>query len=537
MDYSVRLVSPALLLVVLLTTGQQQGGTPTQACWMSCQRHVVDTALRARTCASCLPGGRVDSWVRTLAGQRPIPRAPLVSAMKDSDWRVRWAAVRADAQRLGVSDRRALADWVLAQPVASNLDACLTAARAAAEAGTSSAKFLREGGPRGANAAARVWGRRDAIREALELELYSEDLSVRSSALAHLAAFLGRKPARVVLEAMASRPERADAVIASALKVVAGRNHTSVGRLLVDEAKPGEEARINRLFAVYSKELEALQPELTGTDPLQRRRAVEGLRVYGPLATRELERALGDTDRWVRRDAARALAEAEGVPLRTAAERRMASSEATQARPWLEAMAREKGCAAFFLGAARDRDLPVAVRGAALAQLSDCGEGTRERVATLEPFFNDGQPPLRAGAVRALSGLTTRHPGVPEVTSRALRDPAPEVVSAALELLTAQRQSSRGDEAALLLTSDHAEVRVAAAEALEQIGRASHVKALAGCLREDTEAPVRVAAAQALGRIGGAQAAAALSDAAARDADAHVQHVSREALRRLGFGH
>ena len=537
MDYSVAFVSPALLLVVLLTTGQQQGGTATQACWMSCQRHVTDAAQRARTCAACLPGGRVDSWVHALAGQKPIPRAPLVSALKDPAWRVRWAAVRAEAKRTGGTDRRALADWVLAQPASSNLDACMTAARASAEAGMSSSKFLREAGARGASAAARVWGRRDAIRQALEVELYAEDLAVRSAALAHLAGFLGRSPARVVLESLEVRPESLDAVSASALKVVAGRKRTSVGRMLLDEATPGEEARINRLFAVYSKELEAMQPELTMADPLQRRRAVEGLGVYGPLAMRELERALDDTDRWVRQDAARVLAEAEGVPLRMAAERRLASSDASRARPWLEAMAREKGCAAFFLGTARDKALPAPVRGAALAQLADCGEGTRERVATLEPFLGDGEPLLRAGAVRALGGLTTRYPGVPEATTRALGDGAPEVVSAALELLAVQRQTSRGDDAALLLASDHAQVRAAAAEALEQIGRASHVKALAGCLREDAVVPVRVAAAQALGRIGGAHAAAALSDAAARDADSHVKHVSREALKRLGFGH
>ncbi|WP_095959992.1 HEAT repeat domain-containing protein [Corallococcus macrosporus] len=536
MDYTVRLVSPALLLVVLLTTGQQQGGTPTRECWMSCQRHVVDPAQRARTCKSCLPGGRVDSWVQSLAGQRPIPRAPLVSAMKDPDWRVRWAAVRADARRQGITDRRALADWVLAAPVSSNLEACLTAARAAAESGASSANFLRAAGLRGANAAARVWGRRAAIREALELELYAEDLAVRSAALAHLAAFLGRTPARVVLDAMATRPERVDAVSASALKVVAGRGRTSVGRMLLEEARPAEEARINRLFAVYSRELEGMQPELTVADPLQRRRAVASLRVYGPLATRELERALGDSDRWIRRDAARALADAEGVPLRAAAERRLTSSDAARARPWLEAMAREKGCLAFFMATARDTALAASVRGAALAQLADCGEGARDRVASVEPFLTETQPLLRAGAVRALGGLTTRHPGVPEATARALRDGAPEVVSAALELLAAQRQTSWGDEAAVLLESDHASVRAAAAEALEQIGRASHVKALAGCLREDAEAPVRVAAAMALGRIGGAQAAAALSDAAARDPDAHVKHVSREALLRLGFG-
>jgi HEAT repeat protein len=530
-------VSPALLLVVLLATGQQQrAGTGTKDCWMSCQRHVADAALRARACAACLPGGRVDAWVGALEGSRGA-REALVSARKDPSWRVRWAAVRADAKGRGVSERRLLADWVASLPRTADLDACITAARAAADAGQSSADFLKSAGGRGAEAAARVWARREGIRQMLELELYSEDPALPADALSHLATFQGRRPTRVVLEAMVTRPESVDAITAGALKAVAERKGTSVGRLLLEEAKPADEARINRLFAVYSAELEALGPELVAGDPLRRRQAVAGLKVYGPLARRELEHALGDADPRVRQSAARGMAEAERLSLREAAARRLAEKPLTlpAARPWLEAMAREKGCGAFLLGVARDGDMPAEVRGEALAQLAECNEGARERVGTLSPYLADSHPLVRAGSVRALGVLPARSPEVAGAISRALEDAAPEVVAAALEVVAGQRQSARGDAAADLLGSSHALVRAAAARALEQIGRLPHAKGLAECLREDPVVDVRVAAAQALSRIGGPQAAAALSDAVARDSDTHVQHVSREGLRRLGF--
>ncbi|NMO23348.1 hypothetical protein HPC49_52230 [Pyxidicoccus fallax] len=503
---------------------------------MSCQRHVVDSTLRARVCKACLSGGRVDSWVSALEDVRPAPREALASARKDADWRVRWASVRMDAKLRGTSERRLLAEWVATSPSATDLEACVTAARAAAAAGQSATDFLKGAGPRGPEAAARVRARREAIREALEVELYAEEVPVRGAALLHLAGFLGRSPARVALDAMASRPESTDAITAGALKAVAAHKDTSVGRLLLDEARPEDEARINRLFAVYSEELEALRPALTVADTLQRRKAVLGLRVYGPLARKELERALGDSDRSVRRDAAETLAEAEGLALRLAAERRVETGDAAVARPWLEAMVREKGCAAFLLGTVADRSLPGPVRGDALTLLPDCEEGARERAGRVAPYLNDPEPLVRAGAVRALGAVAARHPELAGATVRALQDPAPEVVAAALEVMAGQRQTSRGDEAAELLDSEHPMVRAAAARALEQMGRASHVKGLTLCLREDPVADVRVAAAQALGRIGGPQAAAALSDAAARDPDTHVQHVSREGLRRLGFG-
>ncbi|WP_342375144.1 HEAT repeat domain-containing protein [Myxococcus stipitatus] len=527
-------MSPALILMVLLATGQR-GGTGTTDCWNSCQRHVVDRALRARVCGSCLSGGKVESWVSALGTVRPTPRDAFASSRKDEDWRVRWASVRTEAKARGLTERRLLAEWVVSTPTSSDLQACLTAARAAAEAEQSSATFLRDAGARGAEAAARVWARREPIRRALEVELYAEDGRARGVALAHLAAFQGKKPARVLLEAAASRPETSDEIAASALKSVAEQRRTSVGKLLLDEARPADEALINRLFAVYSRELEALQPELTAPEPLRRDSAVLSLGTYGPLARKELERALEDVDPKVRGSAARRLAEAEGVPVSVAAERRLATRDATVSRPWLEAMVREKGCASFFLDVAGNPKMPAEIRGQALVSLADCRESGQSRMEALAPYLRDSQPVVRAGAVRVLGSMSTRNPEVMEATERALDDRAPEVVAAALAVVAGQRQATRGDAAAELLESDHPMVRAAAARALEVIGRASHAKVLATRLREDSVADVRVAAALALGRLGGPHAAAALSDAAARDADTHVQHVSREGLRRLGF--
>ncbi|MFP2903305.1 hypothetical protein ACLEQD_44625, partial [Corallococcus sp. 4LFB] len=69
---------------------------------------------------------------------------------------------------------------------------CLTAVRAAADAGRSTADFLREAGARGPSAAARVWAKREAVRQSLSLEMFSQEPSVRLPALLHLATFQGR---------------------------------------------------------------------------------------------------------------------------------------------------------------------------------------------------------------------------------------------------------------------------------------------------------------------------------------------------------
>lgn len=472
-----------------------------------------------------------------LAGLTPPYVEGLRSALTDEDWRIRWASVRADAKVRGVSEAQALAEWVASAAGPAELPACLTATRAAAEAGKAPGDFLKGAGPKAGAASARVGARREAIRQALEVELYAEKLSERGSALAHLATFLGRPPARVVLDAMASRPESVDAAVALALLDVAGREGSSVGRMLLAVAKPADEARVNRLFAVYSKELEALQPALASADLTQRRVAVSSLQRYGPLASKELTRALLDADRMVRLHAARGMAEAEGLSVVEAARKQLRpGADLAGLRPWLEAVAREKEGAALLVAVAEDRGRPSEIRGEAVARLGEVEDGTRaQRFARVAPFFKDADAQVRAGAVRAL-GSMPRGSEANEALARALEDPAPEVLVAALDSVASLRQTARAESAVTLLGSASPEVRAAAARALELLGRAPHVKALAACLKGDAVASVRVAAARSLGVIGGPQAASALTEALQRDSDTHVQHVARESLQRLGFG-
>jgi HEAT repeat protein len=519
----------------MLLSSSPRGGTGATECWRSCQRHIQDTSLRGKICKECLTQGGPEAWVLPLANLKPAPEAPLRSALKDEDWRVRWAAVRAGAKLRGVPEPRALAEWVAGVPDPEDLPACLTAARAAAEAGRTPAAFLQGAGDKAPATLSRIQARRDAIRQALEVEVYAESPKARERALSHLAAFLNVPPARAALEAMNGRPESSDEAVAGALRAVAERQETSVGRMLLEAAKAADQERVNRLFAVYSQELQALQPELTSGDPTQRRKAVSSLRLYGPLAQRELDRALQDTDAQVRQRAARGIAEAEGLGVREAVSKRLQSgADLSAQRPWLELLAREKNCQVGLMAVADDARQPPPVRGEALALLAECDMGGRERLQRLEPFLEDPQAHLRAGAVRAL-GAVASDARMVEVLSLALMDPAPEVVTSAIDTVALKRLSAKADDLAELLGSPHEPVRQAAARALERIGRPQHVKALSESLRQDSSAAVRVSAAQALGVIGGPFAVSALSEAVKKDPDTHVQHVSREALRRLGF--
>lgn len=529
-------MSPALFLVLLLSAGQHNG-QGTLGCWTACQRHVQDQALRTRVCQLCVTTGRTDAWVLELGKGRPgLPaQTALRSAKTDPDWRVRWGALRAEARVRGLIEPRVLADWVAEAPAKDEVLACLTAARAAADAGRPTASFLKDAGAKGGTAAARIWARRDAIREALEVEVYSEEPSLRGEALVHLATFLGRPPARVLLEAMAQRPESGDEAAASALLQVADKLGSSVGRMLVQEATPPDQTLINRLFAVYSRDLEKLQKGLASVDSAERRATVLSLRRYGPLAQRELERALGDPEALVRRGAARGLAEAEGVPLMEAAGRRLRAEGATpdSRRAWLEVAATDKACEPFLLEVARDAGLPADARGEAVAWLAGCEGSGRRRFQVLSPLLKDAQAPVRAGAVRALA--MPRSAEGDAAVAAALGDPAPEVVAAALGVVGQQRQVEQGETAVALLESPSPEVREAAVQTLQQLGRAQYVKPLAQLLQTDGVASVRVAAAEALGSLGGPFAASALSQALAKDPDSHVQHVARRGLERLGF--
>jgi HEAT repeat protein len=526
-------VSPALFLILWLSAGQH-GGRGATGCWSACQRHVRDAALRAQVCRLCITTGQTDAWVLELARRRPVPEEVLRSALGDPDWRVRWGALRAQAKVRGLTEPGALADWVAGASPEEEGRACLTAARVAATAGLSTASYLEGAGARGGLAATRVWARRESIREVLELEVYAEDRQGRGEALSHLARFLGQAPARVALEAMARRPATADEAPASALLALAGQEHTSVGRMLLLEAKPSDEVLINRLFAIYSGELEALRKGLTSTDTMQRRASVQALWRYGPLARRELERALEDPELQVRRLAAHGLAEAEGLSLLEIAGQRLRAEGALAARSrWLEVAAAENGCEPFLLSLARDGQLPAEVRGAAVGWLAECDGGARRRFQVLAPFLRDELAPVRAGAVRALA--VPRSPEGDAAIAAALEDAAPEVVATALDVVARRSLRALGEEVAARLDSPSPEVREAAARALERIGRPQHVRPLARTLAEDTVASVRVAAAQALASLGGPFAASALSQALAKDPDSHVRHVSRRGLERLGF--
>jgi HEAT repeat protein len=485
-------------------------------------------------CQLCITQGGSQEWVLVLAEARPVPHGALRSALTDEDWRIRWAAVRAGARVRGVSEPRALAEWVAGVPESAELPACITAVRAAAEAGRTPTAFLQGAGDKGAAALARVQAHRAAIREALTLELYAESLGTRQRALSHLATFLKLSPARVVIDSMEGRPESSDAAVAEALREHAAQKELSVGRMLVEGAQPADQERINRLFAIYSQELQALQPQLRSGDPLQRRVATYSLRIYGPLAQRELERALQDPDQSVRQSAARGLAWSEGLTLPELASRRLkAGGELDVLRPWLEALALEKECLAALLAVVEDPRRPVSVRGEALSLLPECNEWGSDRARRVLPFLREAQPPLRAGALRALQGAWSE--AVSEALKVALEDPAPEVVVAAVDTAALKRQTGLADPIAALLGAEDATVRQASARALERLGKPRHVKALSDCLLKDSVPAVRVASAQALGMLGGPFTISALSEAAQKDPDTHVQHVSREALKRLGF--
>ena len=528
-------MSPPLLLLLLLTASPS-GGQGTAGCWTACQRHVREPTLRAKVCPLCITAGRGDAWMQELSKAKSDPgaQAALLSALKDQDWRVRWGALRAQAKAQGLTEPRALADWLAEAPAQEEVLACVTAARVAALSDKSTALYLKEAGSRGPEAAARVWNRRDAVRQVLEVEVYSEDPSLRGEALLHLSTFLGQTPARVLLSAMAQRPESADAAAAAALLWVADKRGPSVGRMLLLEARPPDQPLINRLFAIYSQQLEGLQKGLASVDVTERRGSVQSLRHYGPLARRELERALSDADVSVRRLAARGLAESEGLTLAEAAGQRIRADSADRAsrRIWMEASSAGKGCEDFLLAVARDERLDAVSRGDAVAWLVDCDEGIKNRFETLSPFLLDSQAPVRAGAVRAL--VVPRSRLGDEAVVAALDDAAPEVVVAALSVVGQQRQKNLGETVVALLESQSPEVREASARTLERLGRTQDVKPLARVLKEDAVAAVRVAAAEALGVLGGPFAASALSQAL-KDPDAHVQHVARRNLGRLGF--
>jgi len=531
----------AVLLALLLLSSPDvaERSTSLLRCREACERHLSGTG-QSSPCALCLTAPDRTAWVDAAARGRQ-GSAALRSALSDEDWAVRWAALRAMARSHPQSEKAFLASWVMRAKGAEVVPACLTAARAAASQGQSSAAFLGSAGADGGRAAARVWEHRDEIRRALEVELYATSAETRREALAHLSRFLDEPPARVVLDAVASRPAALDGVAAALLAEDCRRARVPVDQALLSVAKPADQATANRLLAVYSTELDGLRTKLAHKDAAVRREAVAGLAPFAKLAAPELQRALEDQDSGVRLAAGRALAEAEGhsiaqhVRALSAGWASLDGMPESQRVQWVDVLARsgEGECGAVLKGLAQDRRLSGPLRAAALQGIGACAP--KEAFSLVGPGLSDPSPEIRAASVRALGALP-RHPGADDAAGEALFDSSPLVVVSAIGAVSAQMQARHTADVAALLEHPAPEVREAAARGLERLpGGNLHAGALAKRVREDGSAAVRAAAVMTLGSLGGPQAASALS-AAMKDPDGRVQYLAKENLRRLGFG-
>ncbi len=497
-------------------------------CREACLAHVTDSRLRAVVCGRCFTDADRGSWAAALADHPQVTGPTLEGLLKDPDWAVRWGGVRAIAKRRAVTEGHALTDWVASAPD----QACSTAVHVAGSKKQTTAAVLQPA------AAALCWERRAALTKELEIEMYSEAVTVRLESVAHLAAFLERPMTRVVLDAMKSRPPETDDLSAGLLVEASHLGGPPAGKALLDVKKgPGDEALVNRLLAIWSKRIDAVRPLLGAEDKGGRREAIRQLAELAPLSAPELEAALDDVDPTNRRAAATGLAKGEGETLAAYAHRKLdptvAAPQAARLK-WIVATgsSQDPACAETLRAAYRDERHDEVVRAAALAALSDCA-GVKA-FDTLTEAQSSKVAAFRAGAVRALVNLP-REPKTARNLETAFKDPDPGVLAAAAHAAGVLRQHQLTAQVVALLESASAEARREAIGALAIFETKAAVPKIARLLAEDASAPVREAAAQALGVLGTSGAVPALIAASQNDPDAKVKFVAGESLRKLGF--
>ena len=200
---------------------------PGDGCKEACLQYVTDARLRAVVCGRCFTEADRGSWAAVLGDQPQVTTANIEKVLTDSDWAVRWGAVRGLAKRKAVTDGRVLTDWVTSVPD----KACSTAVHVAGAKKQLIAALIHPA------AAALCWERRAAIINELELELYAEAQPVRLEAVAHLAAFLERPMTRVVLDAMKSRAPQTDDLSATLLLEASQLGCSPAGKALLDVKK------------------------------------------------------------------------------------------------------------------------------------------------------------------------------------------------------------------------------------------------------------------------------------------------------------
>lgn len=523
----------ALAAVLSAASPADRGGV--SECAQSCVAHVT-ARLRGPVCKVCLTwGGDRGGWVIALLRVRPSAHEQVDALAQDPDWQVRWGAVRVMARKRGMLETTLLAERLARAPEPDAVAMAVVAAHVLAARGQSSVGLVKMGRD-GPAAAARLWSLRDAVRQQMELELFSGTAGSRARGLADLSAFLRRPPAKVALEVVASRPTDSDAEVAEALRALCEKRDVEVGAELVAVARPPDRPAMDRLLAVYARALDALRAELKRPEPSSRTAAALALRAYLPMSQRDLEAVLLEDEPAVAWAAARALAgpKASGVLRYVESNaQRWAAAEPPVPLPvrWVSlALRGNRGCRPALLPLAKAKS--VGLRTAAVPALVPCALTRRDAAGA--GVFDDLDPEVRIAAVKALDEVAWGT-AVAQRVERSLKDPDGRVAAAGLQIF-----ASRAPAVALAtlragLKHPAAEVREAAVEALGRRGSTPDAAAIADLLSHDPSSRVRVAAAVALGGLGGAQAVSALADAASRDPDSHVQYVAKDSLRQLGF--
>ncbi len=504
-------------------------------CKESCLKHLTDPRQRAVLCGRCLTDNTNDrgSWAASLKDEA-TRQDLLEDILKDPDWQVRWGSIRAMSTR-GFSDLRELSRWILEGR--DNLP-CLTAVHLAGSKKQTTATLLAGAGSMGPSSAALCWSKREELRKALEVELYSSDALVRREALLHLSAFLENANARTVLNAMASRKPESDATAAMALVEDAAAGGPAAGAAVLKVAKEADAERVNRLLAIWAVTFDQQKARLTPASPLNdRKEAITLLSQIGPLGASELEKLLDDADVSVRHAAARALARGEGLTLGLYAKTKLdpANKVPTALRlKWVEFLGRSdsEACADTLRAAVNDVRLDDAVRSAAIGALGGCaGAGAMDEV---KKALASKSPKQRAAAIDAL-GQMPRVAEAAQLVTAALKDVEPSVLAAAVRAVAAQHLTTKMPEVVALLEHGSPEVRLASAKAVVVLGDSRAAGILGRSLKKDPAEEVREACARALGDLGGAEAVGPLTHAAEKDASSRVKYVASESLRKLGF--
>jgi HEAT repeat protein len=530
-----RWICLGIALWLLATPAAAQSRAFGARCKESCARHLSDPRQRTVLCGRCLTDNTNDrgAWAAALKDESPRQDV-LEEILKDDDWQVRWGAIRAMATR-GFSDMRELSRWIMEGR--DNLP-CLTAIHLAGSKKQTTGAMLQVAGSMGPSSAALCWNKRDELRKALEVEMYSTDPLTRREALLHLSTFLEIAPARAVLNAMATRAVETDGAAAQLLVEDAAAGGPAAGFAVLKAAKEPDAARVNRLLAVWAVTFDAQRPKLKATEPLNdRKEAISILSAIGPLGAVELEKLLDDPDVSIRHGAARALARGEGMVLGLYAKQKLdpAAKLPNAVRiKWVEFLGRSdaESCAQTLKAAIADVRLDDGVRAAALSALGGCAGAAA--MPEVKKALASKSPRQRAAAVAAL-GQIPRVAEAAQLVADALRDLEPEVLAAAIGAAAAQRLTTKIPEVVGLMEHGSMEVRMAAARALVVMGDSRSVSVLGRALQKDAAPEVREVCARGLGELGGPDAPGPLTHAAEKDVSSRVKYVASESLRKLGF--